>query len=101
METNIIEVKDNQITVEKITPMVEEKRETLSYDLDFLLKQREQIQSDYDRDAGTLATRQAELDEIDALIEQAKSMGAVIPEPVVEPAPVEVAPLQADILTPQ
>jgi hypothetical protein len=99
---NIIEVKDNQIIVEKVTPAVEEIRETFSYDLDFLLKQKEQVQSDYDRDAGTLAIRQAELDTVNNLIEKAKSMGATLPiEKPIEPTPViDAQPLPEDILTP-
>ena len=86
MEKNqtIKEVNKNVTLVEKITPAVPEKKETVELDYSFLLKQREQIQSDYDRDAQTLATRQAELDQINDLIAKAEAMGAeeLKPEPI-------------------
>jgi hypothetical protein len=83
METITIKsVVDNIITAEKTIPMIEEKKETTTYDLGFLLKQREQIQSDYDRDAAILKIRQEELDYIDKIINEAKSLGAEEVKPI-------------------
>jgi hypothetical protein len=82
METKAFKVDEQTIRVTKTIPeqIIAEKVEERTYDIEYLVKQREQIQKDYDRDAATLALRQAELDEVDALIAQAKEVGV---EPII------------------
>jgi hypothetical protein len=71
-----IKVDNSNISVEKITP---EKREMVVYNYDFLLKQREAIQAQKDRDN---ALRDAELAEVNMLIQKAEELG-------IKPAPVK------------
>ena len=82
MEAKAFKVDEQTIRVTKTIPeqIIAEKVEERTYDIEYLVKQREQIQKDYDRDAATLALRQAELDEVDALIAQAKEVGV---EPII------------------
>ena len=68
------------IQVEKIIP---ETTETVSYDYDFLLSQRDAIQKQADTFA---AARQAELDEVNNIISQCDSLGIVSKEIVENPA---------------
>jgi hypothetical protein len=83
METIVVKsVIDNVISAEKVIPAVAEKKEDVSFDLGFLLKQRDQIQKDYDRDAAVLAQRQKELDEVTKIINDAKTLGATEVKPI-------------------
>ena len=72
-----LKIDEQTVRITKTIPeqVIAEKVEVQEYDIKFLILQREQIQKDYDRDAATLALRQAELDEVDALIAQAKEVG--------------------------
>lgn len=79
METIIIKsvgTDKTTISAEKVIPATQEVRQEITFDLDFLLKQKVKIQADYNRDASVLATRQKELDDIDKLIADAKALGA-------------------------
>ena len=75
--TTFSKVDKNTIEVKETIPqeIIPAKVEITKYKYEFLLEQRIRIQADYDRDAATLALRQAELDEINLLIAEAEKLG--------------------------
>ena len=77
-------IRSTETTPEVITPAAVKD---VDYNYDFLIEQRKQIQKDYDRDAATLALRQAELDKVNELITECEKLGITSAE--VKPEPIE------------
>mgnify|MGYP001570325049 CR=1 FL=1 len=74
-------IDDNTIEVTKTVPSstIPSSSAKSTYDIDFLLKQKEAVAKDYDNNVAKcdaeIATRQAEKDEVDKLILEAGKLG--------------------------
>jgi len=84
----VVKIDDNTISVIKETAMVEAKDlPPVIYEYGFLLKQKDDIQKQWDEQLKTINdARQAEMDEVDALIAEADKLQVVakVIEPIIK-----------------